>query len=533
MGRAAWALPAAALGLYVAAFAVRARAIVETALLNPDSASAPVLASELARAPDGAVVTLGNFPWIESLAILVATRGLPEREVVWEAGPLLAAAVGMAAVAWATARAAGSWAGLICLTVLLAASPEAVDALSSWTLHGPTFVHAMVLAAFAVWVAAPGRRPAAASLGAVVAGLVTAPGLASDRLLLAAGILPLLAAGVAGGRRVLAPAGVAAVVAALGSLAVGALAREAGWRAAEFGIGAAGPGELAGNAVVLAKALLALGHGDVFGVAFGASTLVHGIAGAVAAAGLAAAAVAAWRVLGRPRGGADGAAPRTVAAARGARSAPLRAHAAFHAAAAVLLAGAFLVTDVAEDVFSARYLIGVLVAAAALAPLAVRSSRGRPAVAAGAALLAVTGVMGLARGEYTDDPQRLPGPADAAALRAVVEREDLGKGYASYFEAATLHRLTGGAARVLPVQECGDAHELCPFFLHTLSSWFVPEPGRSFVVVDTTLRQPQVSGLDPGLGPPDAVVAAGQLTVAVYPYDVARRLRPVAAPSTR
>ena len=205
----------------------------------------------------------------------------------------------------------------------------------------------------------------------------------------------------------------------------------------------------------------------------------------------------------------------------------------FHATAAVLLAGAFLVTDVAEDVFSARYLIGVLVAAAALAPLAVRSSRGRLAVAAGAALLALTGVMGLARGEYTDDPQRLPGPADAAALRAVEVREDLRKGYASYFEAATLHHLTGGVARVLPVQECGDAHELCPFFLHTLSSWYAPEPGRSFVVVDTTLRQPQVSGLDPALGPPDAVVAAGQLTVAVYPYDVARRLRPVGAPSTR
>jgi len=512
--RAAWALPAAALGLYLAAFALRAREIVDTALLNPDTASAPVLAAELARAPEGAVVTLGNFPWIESLAVLVATRGLPGRELVWEAGPLALAALGMAAVAWASARAGGSWAGLVCLTVLLAASPETVDDLGSWTLHGPTFVHAMLLAAWVVWVAAPGRTRRAALASAAVAGLITAPALASDLLLLPAGLLPLLAAGAAAGRRVLAAAALAAATAVAGSLVVGALARAADWRAADFGIGPAEPGELGANVVVLAKALLALGHGDVFGVALGVSTVVHGVAGAVAVAGLAAAVVAASRAL------------RDAGTQR-------RAHGAFHAVAALLLIGAFVVTDVPEDVFSARYLIGVLVAGAALAPLAARTPRGRLAIGAGAALLALTGVMGLARGEYTDDPQRLPGPEDAAALRALAEREDVRKGYASYFEAATLHHLTQGAARVLPVQECGEAHRLCPFFLHTISSWYLPGRGRSFVVVDTTLRQPQVSGLDPRLGPPDTVARAGQLTVAIYPYDVAARFGPVAPASLR
>jgi hypothetical protein len=253
------------------------------------------------------------------------------------------------------------------------------------------------------------------------------------------------------------------------------------------------------------------------------------VAAAVAAAGLAAAAWTVVRVAGTARAGArDG-----DGDGDGDGDPQLRAHVAFHASAAVLLVAAFVVTDVPEDVFSARYLVGVLVAAAALAPLAVRTPRARLAAGAAAALLALTGVMGLLRGEYTDDPQRLPGPADAAALRAIVEREGVAKGYASYFEAATLHHLTGGAARVLPVQECGPEHALCPFFLHTISSWYRPDPGRSFVVVDTAVRQPQVAGLDPRLGPPDAVLPAGRLTVAIYPYDVARRFGPVAPPSAR
>jgi hypothetical protein len=73
------------------------------------------------------------------------------------------------------------------------------------------------------------------------------------------------------------------------------------------------------------------------------------------------------------------------------------------------------------------------------------------------------------------------------------------------------------------VQSCGA--QLCQFGFHYISSWYNARPNeRSFLIADPT--QPVAAPAQPYLGKPSAVYQIDELTMYVYPYDIATRIQP-------
>jgi hypothetical protein len=105
-------------------------------------------------------------------------------------------------------------------------------------------------------------------------------------------------------------------------------------------------------------------------------------------------------------------------------------------------------------------------------------------------------------------------------LRAVLEREGITRGYAGYWGAQNLSWQSDMRLHVAPVSNCGD--ELCPNNIFTIRSWYEPQGGRSFLLIDPTVNFIHA--------PPFAARAKGSrrfgpMTLYLFDYDIARRVR--------
>jgi hypothetical protein len=506
--------PLVALAAYVAVFAARSDAIVRTLYLNADIASGPVVAQSLVSAPGHTEVLLGNYAWFEALGLLSILRVLPAHRFLWEATPFALALAAMGLVAWGTGRAGGRRAALLALAIGAAASPATVADLGTWTVHGLTWVHTALLGWLAVWLARGRSRRAALCVAAVV-GLVCGPALASDPLLIPGGLLPLWTTTLVLALRrrterpdvdagmLLGGASLATATAAIGALATVTIAHAENIRGAgTLPIELVRASRLGHNLQVLWESLAVLGNGDVFNVAFGGSTLIHAVCAGLAVVGVVAALCAAW------------------SAFTAASSAVRVAHAAFWGSTMLALLGAFVLSSVPVAAFSGRYLVGVLMGVAALAPLAVRRGRGVLAIAAVTCFVLV-GVMSLVRGEMTANPDRFPSSIDATRVARFAASESAGIGYAGYWDAAPITWASSFATHVYPVAVC--AQSLCAYELHRVASWYAPRPGgRSFLVLDRTVRQVSLQRLPPAFGKPVASADIGQLDVYIFDGDIAR-----------
>ncbi len=153
----------------------------------------------------------------------------------------------------------------------------------------------------------------------------------------------------------------------------------------------------------------------------------------------------------------------------------------------------------------------------------------RGVIGAGVAAYVCVGVLSLVRGEFTANGFRAPTPETARALASLAAAERVSVVYGGYWDAAPLTWGSDFAVRVYPVRMCDDEGRPCPFEFHRISTWYRPQTGRrSMLVVDRTIRALAVTRLDPKLGAPAAVRRVGQLEVAVYDDDIARRFGPPA-----
>ncbi len=507
-------IPLTALAAYTVIFAAHSSAIVTTLYLNADIASGPVIAQSLASAPGHTEVLLGNYPWFEALGAMSILRTLPAHRLLWEATPFVVAVATMGMVAWGTWRAAGCRAALLTLTIGIAASPAGVADLGTWTVHGLTWAHAALLSWLAVWLA--GARSHKRALGAAaLVGLVCGPALASDLLLIPAGLLPLWIAALALRLRGHTRLGTDVRIVWQGTLlataatTVGAVLtmlvadHENIHGAGTLPIRLASAGRLGHNLRVLWESLAALGNGDIFNAAFGASTLLHAVCAGLA---IVAVVIALW------------AARSSLLAASSASTVAL---AAFWATASVALLASFVFSSVPVASFSGRYLVGVLMAVAALVPLAARRLPGRALTSAAVTYFVLVGVMSLLRGEMTANPTRFPSAAEAKMVARFAAQQSATVGYAGYWDAAPLTWSSSFAAHVYPVAACAEG--LCAYELHRIASWYSPRSAsRSFLVLDGTVRQASLTSLPPAIGHPVAGEHIGQLVVYIFSEDIAR-----------
>jgi hypothetical protein len=206
-----------------------------------------------------------------------------------------------------------------------------------------------------------------------------------------------------------------------------------------------------------------------------------------------------------------------------ARTEPLRnAYACYWGVSVLLLSLSFVLTTnaVALGAGSANYLLTLAPAAGAgVAMLASTSPRGRTAAALAVGVVAVSNLVGIARG-HADTPEGAIGTYKSRIV-AMLEHERARHGYAGYWDAQNLSWQSDMRLLVAPVQPCGDA--LCPFDFSTIASWYRARPGSSFLIVDPTNG---VISTAPGFAHEAVAVRRfGPLTVYVFPYDIARHIR--------
>jgi len=506
------------LGLLFASFGV----IVEIIYGNADISAPAVLGELYPHAPSSASTVLGYHPFYTTLWFEWATRWLPFYRQVWEVGPWIVAVAGIGLVAWATAKVAGRWCGWLVAAVLVCASPHLLAVQFGSALHGFTAVNVCVLDAFVVLLVLKDGRVGGRLMHPLVCILVaafTAGGLASDVLLVPAGLVPFLAAGLAQlrwtpgavGRRI----AVTTVVVAAGTVAGAEIALRAmhhfhvytGAHTVAF----ARFDQLVTNAAYFGQSLTDLFNGDFGGASVGARS---GLAFACAVVVVAALVITV-------RMGSDQLS--RLRAARASATTVREAHVGFWFLSVVLTFAAWVFVNLA-NVYLGRYLLASAYGVVVLGVLSL-GGRGYWARVAGlvaACVLVGASIVSLAAGDIRANPRHVPRSDFARFLTTFAEGEGLKVGYAAYWTSEPLTWESKFAVDVFPVATCGAPSGLCTYPWHEISTWYIPRPAtRTFLVTDPRYGPPPA---DVHLGPPVETVHYQNYEVAVYGFDLASKL---------
>lgn len=497
--------------------------VIPALYLNPDIAAAPVITSLMAHAPAGSVVTLGNYPWYEPLWLMEATRSLPAHRQIWEALPIIGSLLAIALIVWAARRAIGGWAALCTGAVLVATSAATRFVLLTPSAHWPNVLHLAVLAAALVFLNGRRTRPSTGMLvtGGTALALFTAAG-ATDTLFLVDGVVPFVLTGWIcwwrTGHRVQRRIAVLSSAVGVGGL-VGGLLLRALMRHDHviptpfFHPAFIATGSVGRNVENLLESFVANGGGNFFGAAFGVLSVLAFVAAALTFAAGVRVVLGCWRAAPSLAGRVERVTPRRAAE---------EAWLIFWGTTILVTCIAFVVTNLPDGISSSRYLMAVYFGVAALLPaLLGRAARARALATAAVAVFALISVVTLAsegRGAYGTP---LSG-SDVAAFTSYAESSGLTAGYADYSTAPALSWATGLKVDVFPVAPCGST--VCPYYLNTISSWYVPRSGaRTFLIVDAATQGSYLAVKEaPGaFGKPVSTEQFGDLTVYVYGHDIA------------
>ena len=493
-------LPAAAAAAYVVTVVVLWHELVDSNNWDTD-VSGPLALAERLRG-DGPVSIPHYGEWT-TFWWLLATRWLPWHASLWDASGYVLAVATAVVLGLATARVAGRWAGVTAGATALLVGPFALRALLSLASHVTNPVGAVALAAGLVAL-----TRTRSWLLVIVVGLVAGTNAASDGLLWFAGVVPFaLAAGVLARATHRRDIGVRAA-AIVGVTVVSAVVTAVVMRALDFhvvglDIRLAALHDLPGNVRHLARMIAFLG---------GANYAVPGPYPQDPLRILLALLVFA------------GVATPLFAAVKLRKAEPtLRAYAFFWASAVVVLCAVVVFTPNAVDLGpkSANYLLTLAPAAGAgIALLAARSRRAQVAVALAVAFVGAVNVASVVDGRAGGTPAL---GTYSNGIQELLERRGATRGYGGYWDAQNLSWQSDMKLLVAPVVNCGE--QLCPYNFFTVRSWYERRGGPTFLLVDPTNAVVQA--------PPWASTAAethhfGPLTLYVFDYDIASRIRAIA-----
>ena len=511
------AVPFAA--VYLVLLAVHFGQTIGGVYADADAASAPVIGALFGNGHAG--VVLGQLGWYSTLLFELATRGLPAHRQLWEATPYVMALAAVALTSWSVWRVAGRWAAGLTAVLMICAAPRTLQLLLSLDDHAPTWFTLALLGAFLVLLEADGKRlPLALLLPlTVLIGAIAGSNAASDPLVIVAGFVPMvLAAGAClmptrgpnSIRTAAVTVGMLAVASGAFVLTVSAMSSLHVTTANNPNTKLFGTGDQISTSFKLWwQSVATLGNGAFFGLRL---SFTSGLEAACAVLSIVAVLLIpriGWQRL-RDRG-------PTLAAPAAARIALV----VFWGTSAILLTAAFLLSAAAIDVSADRYLVGLVYAAAALVPMAAaRRPTMKVTAVACSCVFGLSAVVSMARDTAAQASAVSTGLVNRVI--GVAERNHLTLGYAGYWEASPVTWASNLRIRIYPVAMCA-GNQLCRFYLHTVSSWYTPRPGRrSFLLTDPTF--PLVQTTVPNLGPPVAVHHIGQVTMYVYPYDIATKI---------
>jgi hypothetical protein len=504
---------------FLVLFAARLPRLIERVYWDSDAATATVIAETVGRG----TVVLERFGWFTALWFAVLTRSLPLHRQIWEVAPYLFSLCSVALLTWASWRLGGRWAAAMTATAAAATSPFVSYDLVTLNFHTGTWLPTVVLSAYCLWLAyrPPQRRVVVA---AVLVSALAGTTLASDLLFAAVGLVPLLLAGLLflslprmrfEAWIVLGSALAAVPIALVTTWAMSLANVDVSTRAATRFAAAT---DLWPNVGRLLTQIVQLVNGDYF---LDAQLGIRSTLSFACAVLMLAALAAPFALVRRELRSSAPTTPRLI-------------YAAFWATSVVSGSAAFVLSS--EGTHGGFYLIPILYAAAATAPLVLsQSAVGRGVASVGVAIVATASLVNLADERTpllgTLPPvERLAGlpPVASVAHRivAIAEKQRARYGYADYWDASSLTWSTHLAVHVQPVSQCllPASRALCAYTFNLISSWFENRSARSFVLRDSGSigmqeEPPQT------LGPPRAAYKIGDVfTMYVYPYDVASRL---------
>jgi hypothetical protein len=509
--------------IYIVTLAVKFNQVVAFTYADADAASAPVIGQLFGAA--GSHVTLGDYAWYWTLLLELGTRWIPEHRQLWEILPYLFVLVGAGLTVETVYRAAGAVAATLTATVLLCAAPNALHLEMSLNDHSPTWV---CLAILGWWLTTLERgrlaekRWLCAAL-IVVIGAFIGPEAASDPLVVIAGVVP-FALAVVGLRMLGDPADRRwAVVPAIATVVAIAL----GWVCTDAAMSAlhvvrstaqvttfASAGQVNTNLLDLWwQCVVALGNGSFFGQALHLTSAIELVCALLALGSVLLLPRLGWRELNSG-----------LRARRASADAVRRALLLFWTASALLLTLAYVTSAAPVDIFSVRYLLGLVYAVAVVLPvICVRRPLPRLAAYLATSVFALSGVIAMVQGQVFNVATNLPSPNAMAGIDTIAEQHHLHLGYAGYWDAAPMTWASHMRVDVYPVQSCGAT--MCQYGLHTISNWYTQSARRSFIVTDS--EQPLLAGPPSALGRPVATYQVDELTMYVYNYDVASKIGPV------
>ena len=527
LARGWWAAPLVVAVVYLVTFATQFSQIVAGVYMGADAASAPVL-GQLFHTSSG-IVLLGHLGWYSALLFEVWTRWLPGHRQLWEFAPYALALCSAGIMGWGVSRIAGRWGAAITVTLLICLGPATLSLLLVLNDHSETWFTVALLSGLLValeeWPSRYARWPLVLLSGVV--GVVLGLNAASDKLLLVAGAGPLLIALVltlvwlpSDRSRRAALGGLACAATAIVSyVLLKALMNH--WHvvtALDTNTTVyAGAGAIRGNFELWWQSIATLANGEFFGLQIGFTSTLEFVCAVMAIVAVGLAVRQAWRTV------------MSAATTRGEpRTSPRRldlAWAIYWGTSLVALSSVFIASGMPEGPPSNRYLVGILLAVAALVPLVARGSTGTRAIATGAVTVyAFTGWLGLIDHTLIRSETGSPSYTLANAVARVARREHLAVGYGSYLDAAPITWATHTQVKVFPVDDCDGNQHLCAYEQHIMTSWYTPRQGvKTFLLTDPGFTVAG-SAPTPDLGKPLAVHQFGAVTMYVYPYDIAARL---------
>jgi hypothetical protein len=523
--RYGWAAPLVLAAAYLVMLATQFNQLLADVYLSADNAAGPVL-GELYDGTGHHLVILGHSSWFSTVLFERWTLWLPAHRQLWELAPYAMVLCSVACVSWGVWRVAGRWAGAAALAVMICAGPSLLTILMVADDHAPTwFTLALIGAFLAVLELGVVSSNGLLAAFAVVVGVLLGVNAESDVLLTISGAVPLLLAVVCTwalypGRRTARAAwfAVASVIVALvaGLVAHGIMRHDDVINAHDSRISMlAGTEAIGTNFKLWWQSLAVLGNGDFFGMSVGFTALIAFACAAITLTSIFFVPRIAHRELAR-------AIEERRRSPHTAGEAARSAWCLFWASSAVLLSLAFVFSAGPEDITSSRYLVGVIYAAAALVPmLGLRNLLLRVTVTACATLYAFAGCLALAQERI--QPPASPTDPVAAAVANIAKAEHMSIGYAGYWDASPITWATHFRVKVFPVGNCGN-QRLCGFELAIDTAWYTPRPRiHTFLLVDPTYPA-DPSNPTPDLGQPIAAHQIGNITMYVYPYDIASRL---------
>jgi hypothetical protein len=491
-------LPAVTAIVYVTTVAVLSAHLVHSLYWDTDVAAPFVLAERLRG--EGPVYIPHYGSW-SLLWTLLATRDLPGHTQLWEAMgyPFAVATAGL--LGWATARVAGRWAGVTAAATSLLVGPLALRSELTVIYHVMPPFTAAVLGAYLVTLMRNRSRPLLV-VGAVAVGLLAGVNAASDPLLWA------VLAATSRNLVVALQAGITISVAACSALATHVVMQSLDFHVVGLDLRTIELGDLPTGIRHLGRMIALLG---------GANYAVPGpypgeplriLVALLFIAAVGSAVVAAVQSIAR-------------------RAAPTAlAYACYWAAATILLCISFVATPnaVALGAGSMNYLLALAPAAGAgLVLLAVGSRRRQLAAALAIVTIGAANIAALVGGKASTTKGAVG--RHAQEIVRLLEQHGVTRGYAGYWDAQNLSWQSGMRVLVAPIERCDWPGEprLCGFDFSTIASWYDEHPGPSFLIVD-----PETAFITE---PPPIVREAGrsyrfgQLTVYLFPYDLARDIR--------